>query len=302
MNNQLFFKILLGIVTILFVLFVAGLIWLAVVDQEQVAQGTGIFMTILAFASGLSMIILPCTLPLVFIVVPLAAGKDYKKGFYMALLFGLGLAITISFYGIAMAYFGKIFGIQAATPWLLLIAGSAAYLFGLSEVGIVSLYIPFISKIMPTALQQKNDYIKSFFLGLLLGNAGIGCPNPVFYVLLFYIAGTANILSGFLLGLIHGLGRALPIILLTILAMFGFQATGTLIQHRPIIQSITSWMLIIMGAFLIPAGALNLRGWWLLAIPPHWYAVVLSFILILLPIIIGLIKRRNQLESNNNNH
>lgn len=283
-------KKLVAIATILFVVFVLGLLWLAGAQEQAAAGGTFGFMALLAFAAGLSMIVLPCTLPLVFIIVPLAAGKEYKKGFLMAVLFGLGLAITITAYGVAMAYVGKIFGIAAATPWLLFIAGIAAYLFGLSELKILRLQLPFAANIMPRSLQQKGDYTKSFFLGLLLGNAGIGCPNPLFYVLLFYIAGTADIGSGALLGFIHGVGRALPVILLVVLAMFGFQATKVLAEKRFAIEKFTAWLLIFIGAFLIPSGVLNLRGWWILATPPELGAWGLGVGLLILPLVVKWLK------------
>jgi cytochrome c-type biogenesis protein len=282
-NN--FPKKLIAVAALLFIIFVVGLLWLAGV-REQAAGGTFGFMALLAFAAGLSMIVLPCTLPLVFVIVPLAMGKDYKKGFFMALIFGLGLAITITAYGVAMAYLGQIFGIAAATPWLLLVAGFAAYLFGLSELHIIRFRAPMLAGAFPQSLQEKGDYIKSLGLGLLLGNAGVGCPNPLFYVLLLYIAGTANVGSGALLGFIHGLGRALPIILLTILAMFGFQATKVLSEKRFAIEKFTAWLLIIIGAFLIPAGVFNLRGWWITAIPIDVRAVSLAIGLIALPLVV----------------
>ncbi|HLY68381.1 MAG TPA: cytochrome c biogenesis protein CcdA, partial [Puia sp.] len=275
MNNNLT-KILITVATTIFIIFILGLIWLASIKQQTIAGGTFGFMSLLSFTSGLSMIVLPCTLPLVFIIVPLAMSKDYAKGLIMALLFGLGLSLTITFYGIAMAYLGEILGIKAATPLLLIVAGLAGYIFGLSQFNLFKIRLPFFASIMPEKLQQKGDYIKSFFLGLLLGNAGIGCPNPLFYVLLFYIAGTANIASGALLGFIHGIGRALPIILLTILAMFGFQSTKALIEYRLSIASISAWLLILIGAFLIPAGIFNLRGWWIIDVPIHWAAISLS--------------------------
>ena len=287
-------KRLVALTTILFIVFVLGLLWLAGAREQAAAGGTFGFMALLAFAAGLSMIVLPCTLPLVFIIVPLAAGKNYKKGFFMALLFGLGLTITISLYGVAMAYVGQIFGISAATPWLLVIAGLAAYIFGLSELDLFRLRVPFMANIMPRSLQQKGDYTKSFFLGLLLGNAGIGCPNPLFYVLLFYIAGTADIGSGALLGFIHGAGRALPVILLTVLAMFGFQATKVLSEKRFAIEKFTAWLLIIIGTFLIPAGAFNLRGWWISATPPDLGAWGLAVGLIALPLVAKLFSRKPQ--------
>lgn len=292
MSNSEIPKKLIALVVLLFIIFILGLLWLTGVREQAAAGGTFGFMALLAFAAGLSMIALPCTLPLVFIIVPLAAGKEYKKGFLMAALFGLGLAITITAYGVAMAYIGKIFGIAAATPWLLLIAGVAAYLFGLSELNVFHLRLPFAANIMPRSLQQKGDYIKSFSLGLLLGNAGIGCPNPLFYVLLLYIAGTADVGSGALLGFIHGMGRALPIILLTVLAMFGIQTTKILSEKRFAIEKFTAWLLILIGAFLIPAGAFNLRGWWIAATPIDTGALTLALGLIILPIVVGLFTKK----------
>lgn len=298
MNNKAFQpqnnvpRALVAFVTTLFVIFVLGLLWLAGVREQAAAGGTFGFMALLAFAAGLSMIVLPCTLPLVFIIVPMAAGKDYLKGFLMAVLFGLGLAITITAYGVAMAYVGQIFGIAAATPWLFFIAGSAAYLFGLSELKVLPLRLPFFATIMPQAIQRRGDYLKSFSLGLLLGNAGIGCPNPLFYVLLFYIAGTANIGSGAILGFIHGVGRALPVILITILAMFGIQATKTLSEKRFAIEKFTAWLLILIGAFLIPAGVFNLRGWWITAQPIELRAVSLALAFLIIPAILRIFLKR----------
>lgn len=287
-------KLLLGVATILFIIFVLGVLWIAGIKQAAIAHGTWTFMALLAFTAGLTMIVLPCTLPLVFIIVPLAASKEYIKGFTMALFFGLGLAVTISFYGVIMAYFGQIVGVKAATPIIITLAGIAAYLFGISSLGYITIQLPFFASIVPQWIQKQNDYIKSFSLGFLLGNAGIGCPNPLFYVLLLYIAGTASIASGFMLGLIHGLGRALPVILITILAMFGFQATAVLISSRTMIENIGAWMLICIGVFLISAGIFNLRGWWLFASPPYYTAIVIALLLMIFPVVLFFIVPKNK--------
>lgn len=281
------FLILLTIV--LFAIFLGGLFWLSGVGGPD--TGNLLFVLALAYAAGLSMIILPCTLPLAFIIVPMSAGEEYKKGFLMALLFGLGLTITITIYGILMAYLGKVLGLGAATPIILLIAGIAAYLFGLRQVHILNLSIPFLSQIMPERLQRQGDYTRSFFLGLLLGNAGVGCPNPLFYVLLIYIAGTANPLTGAAVGFTHGLGRATPIILLSVLAMLGLQATKALTENRFAIEKITGWALILIGVFLIPAGLFNLRGWWLVQTPVDLRVAGLAIGLLLLPFVVRLIRK-----------
>jgi len=74
-------------------------------DQEHTSY---LSWLVIAYIAGLSMIVLPCTLPLVFIIVPLSMGKGYKKGLSMALLFSLGLVITITSYGVVINPANKI--------------------------------------------------------------------------------------------------------------------------------------------------------------------------------------------------
>ena len=83
-------------------------------------------------------------------------------------------------------------------------------------------------------------------------------------------------------------------ILLTVLAMFGFQATKVLSEKRFAIEKFTAWLLIIIGAFLIPAGVFNLRGWWISAMPPDLGVWGLAVGLIALPLIAKLFSRKPQ--------
>ncbi|MFV1917012.1 MAG: hypothetical protein ACC618_00780, partial [Patescibacteria group bacterium] len=54
---------------VLIVIFLVGMFWLASTPGQTVGLT-------LSFAAGLSMIVLPCTFPLVFVLVPLAMGKE----------------------------------------------------------------------------------------------------------------------------------------------------------------------------------------------------------------------------------
>jgi len=80
---------------------------------------------IISYLAGLSMIILPCTLPLVFIIIPLSMGKGGKKGLTMALLFGAGLTITISLYGVGIGAIGQTADLDEISGYMFLIAGIA---------------------------------------------------------------------------------------------------------------------------------------------------------------------------------
>ena len=62
---------------------------------------------VFSFAAGLTMIVLPCTLPLAFVIVPLSMGKGPIKGLLIAIAFGLGITITLSMYGVVTALVGK---------------------------------------------------------------------------------------------------------------------------------------------------------------------------------------------------
>jgi cytochrome c-type biogenesis protein len=216
---------------------------------------------VIAYVAGLSMIVLPCTLPLVFIIVPLSMGKGYKKGLSMALLFGLGLTVTIASYGIAIAAIGQSASLEQVSTIMFLIAGIAAFVFGLSQLKLITLKLPSYSG-TPKFIQKRGEYTKSFFMGLLLGNAGVGCPNPLFYWLLIYIAGTGSIEVGASLGVVHGVGRAIPLILMSVLAVIGINATKGLTVKKESIERASGWMLIIIGSLLIINGLPEGHAWY----------------------------------------
>ncbi len=215
----------------------------------------------ISYLAGLSMIILPCTLPLVFIIIPLSMGKGGKKGLVMALLFGAGLTITITFYGFGIGALGQTADLDQISVYMFLIAGIAAFVFGLSQLKLFEIKLPSYSG-TPKFIQNRGDYSKSFFMGLLLGNAGVGCPNPMFYWLLIYVAGSGSVEIGASLGAVHGVGRAIPLILLSILAIVGVNATKGITLNRQRIENITGWMLIIIGTFLIINGIPGGHEWY----------------------------------------
>jgi len=251
MNDKQFKIILTTLAFVLFSVIIIGLVWLASGDQPVSVT--------LAYAAGLSMIFLPCTLPLVFVIIPLSMGKGYKKGLVMALLFGLGVAVTLTVYGILVAVVGDYFGLDNFSRGMFFVAGSIAYVFGLTQLNLVRLRLPEFP--MPQFVQKRKDYAKAFFMGLLLGNAGVGCPNPAFYVLLLYIATTGSIASGGWLGFIHGVGRATPLIFLSILAIIGINASRWVASKKESIDKIMGWGLLIVGVFVFAIGLFGMYWW-----------------------------------------
>lgn len=257
MNSK---SVLAGLLFVIFSILLLGTFYLFTSPLDTVNYA-------FSYVAGLTMIVLPCTFPLVFIIVPLSMGKRPMKGLGMALLFGLGLSITIMLYAVAVAALGNALGLDEViggaglvSRVLFVVGGLAAFAFGLDEVGLVNFSAPTFGGATPKFIEEQKDYLKAFFIGLFLGNAGVGCPNPLFYILLGDIAVLGNIANGALLGLVHGIGRATPLIFLSILAILGINATNTLVKNREKVQKLIGWGLVFLGAVIIMLGAAH--QWW----------------------------------------
>src|SRR3989344_6760212 len=239
---------------IFFVSLAFGLFTAIIIVLTYLATSAGeTLTTILSFAGKVSNIVLPCTLPLVFIIVPLSMGKGYKKGLIMALLFGLGLTLMLSIYGAGIALVGQYLGLDQTTRILYIVAGIAALIFGLSELALISFKMPSYGS-MPLFIQRQPDYFKALFLGFFLGNAGVGCPNPVTYLILTAAAGTGSIAVGAWYMAVNGLGRVLPLLFFSVLGILGVNATGGLIKRKAAVDKITGWALVGISSFIILNG------------------------------------------------
>ena len=248
----------------LFLIFISGIFW---IFTESTASPIGLGWFLFSFAAGLSMIVLPCTLPLAFVIVPLSMGKGYVKGLAVALAFGLGVAITLSTYGIFAALLGKAFiayaggGGEIIKNIFYAIAGVFAMLFALSELGLINFRLPSYMGAAPGFIQRRSDIAKALMLGLFLGNIGIGCPHPATPIILGQIGITGDVFYGWLLFLTHAIGRIIPLLLLAILGILGINATKSLMARKESISKATAWGMVFVGAFLFTLGFFS-HDWW----------------------------------------
>ncbi len=259
-DDKIKFKKLCVILSfVLLSIFILGLLYLSGIEPNPAGgvEHSYSMWLVIAYLAGLSMIFLPCTFPLVFVIVPLCLSRDYKKGLLMAVLFGLGLSITLSIYGLGIAFLGQRVGLDKATESILIFAGVAAYFLALSELGFIKFKIPTYSGQIPKFIQAQNDYLKTFFLGLFLGNAGVGCPNPWFYFMLAYIARSADINKGLTLGFVHGVGRAVPLILLAVLGLLGINYAKQILKNKEKVEKMLGWVLIFVAAFILANGVFS---------------------------------------------
>lgn len=218
-----------------------------------------------SYAVGLTMIFLPCTLPLAFVIVPLSMGKAPKKGVGIALSFSLGVIVTLSLYGAAIGMLGNALGVdklELGKNILYAVAGILGIFFALGELGFTKFRMPTYSGGGPGFIQRQGDFVKPFLLGLFLGNVGVGCPNPLFNaVILPQIVLEASAFKGFVIMFIHALGRVTPLLILAFLAILGVNATSFLVRHKEKVAAGTAWGMIFVGGFLFMIGAFGHDGY-----------------------------------------
>ena len=264
-NNRSSLKhwMVIGLFVILAII-VFGLLWLFFLSPSN-PSGLGWFL--FSFAAGLSMIILPCTLPLAFVIVPLSMGKGIRKGLGIAVSFALGITLTLSLYGIIAALVGRFAIDSLAVPletiknWVYFIAGVFALLFALGEVGLLKFRMPSYTGAVPAFIQRQQDFLKAFFLGLFLGNIGVGCPHPATPLILIEIASSGDVLYGWLLFFVHAIGRVLPLIFLAILGILGVNGLSWLVTRKDKVERATGWAMVFVAGFILTLGLFS-HDWW----------------------------------------
>lgn len=215
----------------------------------------------LSYLSGMTMLVLPCTLPMVFVIVPMVIGRSAKAGIGMAAAFGAGVSITLSAYGALVALAGHFIGMNGATKAMWVVGGVAAYGFGLSQLGLVRLRLPSYRGPLPRFMAGEPGIGRAFLVGLMLGNAGIGCPCPPWYLLLGGVATSGNPAYGAAIGLVQGLGRMTPLLAVAVAAVLGVDWSRSLARRRRGVERASGGALVVIGSVIVVFMALA-HAWW----------------------------------------
>jgi FtsP/CotA-like multicopper oxidase with cupredoxin domain/cytochrome c biogenesis protein CcdA len=248
---------LIAVLIALTAIIAAGMVWFFV-GATGVPTGLGWYM--FSFAAGLTMIVLPCTLPLAFVIVPLVMKKGLLKGIGIAVAFGLGITLTLGMYGVLASLVGQVAlgtleaPLETVKNWVYFIAGIFALLFALGEIGLIKVRMPSYTGAAPAFIQKRGDYVKALLLGLFLGNIGVGCPHPATPLILIEIASSGNILYGWSLFLVHAIGRVLPLLFLAFLALVGVNGLSWLVSKKDKIEQATGWAMVFVAGFILTLG------------------------------------------------
>jgi thiol:disulfide interchange protein DsbD len=226
------------------------------------------------FGLGLLLAFTPCSLPMLPILagVVVGSGARPRRGFALAGLYVLSMALIYAGLGVVAALLGGNLQSTLQQPWLL---GSFAGLFVLLSLpmfGFFELQLPgFLRDRLENAGRQREggSLLGAGALGALSGLMVGPCMTAPLAGALLYIAQSGNALHGALVLFVMGLGIGLPLLLVVtvgnrflpkpgawmdlVKGVFGFLLLGTaLIMIRPLLDE-TLWLALFGVLLLIVA-------------------------------------------------
>lgn len=219
---------------------------------------------ILAFVSGMSMIITACGWPMILNLTAMAQESKSRKTWLISVgLYTLGLILVMSIVGALVGFFGGlVIGVLAKQSTKLIITVSVYTLVGiyallgaLQEFGFINLpgLFPWLKQ--PKFTTGLKGYKQSFILGMVIGGGfGVGCPFPTYHAVLAFIAAIGSPLVGVLALGANAIGRVIPIFIVGSLILGGFGAPKVFawIQKRSeTIHIINGIALAVLGVFMI---------------------------------------------------
>lgn len=212
------------------------------------------------YLGGVLVSFTPCIYPLIPITVAFigAHGRSSRsRGFVLAVIYVLGMALTYMILGAFASLSGKLFGQIQTNPWTYFLVGNLCILMGLSMMDLFSLRIrtpDFVTRVQ----LQKNvpGMTGSFLVGAASGLVMGPCTAPALAVVLGYAATQQNLVFASSLMFVFAVGMGTPLILLGTFAglLAGMPRSGAWTAR---VSHLFGWILLGTGEyFLINAGIL----------------------------------------------
>ena len=231
----------------------------------------GILIGLLAvLLGGLALNLTPCVYPLIGVTIAYFGnqGGGPRKIAVLAVIYVLGIALTFSLAGVAVALSGGLFGAALQNPLVLIAIAAMLLVLAASSFGMFSLQPP--QWLMQRAGVARPGYLGSLVMGLGMGVVAAPCIGPIVLGLLLMVERSASPIFGFALFFTLAIGLGLPYIALALAAghiralprsgewlawieqLFGFVLVGLALYFLdPVVRG---WTMRIMPYYAAAAG------------------------------------------------
>ncbi len=177
--------------------------------------GAPITAVFIAFLAGVLTSFTPCVYPLIPITVGFIGARSSAsktRGFYLSLLYVLGLACVYAALGAFAALTGKLFGQIGTSPWTYLFVGNLCLLFGLAMLDVFTIQFQFLGA-GQQRLQPAGGSLTAFLFGGCSGLVAGPCTTPVLGALLAFVASRQNVALGIGMLFVFALGMGTLLVL-----------------------------------------------------------------------------------------
>ena len=181
------------------------------------ALSKGYFWAFLfVFVGGILTSFTPCVYPLIPITVSVfGAGESVSRlrSFLLSVTYVMGIALTYSILGVAVASTGAVFGQIMADPRVMVPVCGILIALGLSMLGVFELRVPY-------AVQNRLNtvggagFAGAFAMGTVAGIIAAPCTGPALGAVLSYVATTESVFLGFWMLLTYAIGMGLLFIVI----------------------------------------------------------------------------------------
>ena len=167
---------------------------------------------------GLALNLTPCVYPLIGVTIAYFGnqGGGPRKIAVLACIYVLGIALTFSLAGVAVALSGGLFGAALQNPLVLIAIAAMLLVLAASSFGMFSLQPP--QWLMRRAGVARPGYLGSLVMGMGMGVVAAPCIGPIVLGLLLMVERSANPAFGFALFFTLAIGLGLPYVALALAA------------------------------------------------------------------------------------
>jgi len=211
------------------------------------------------FGAGVLTFLTPCILPLVPVYIAAITGEDInsldkvpgRRIVFRAAVFCLGFIIIFSIMGLGASAVGS--SLDTHRIFLKAAGGIVIVFFGLKFLGIIRIrLLDAVFRIDEDRLRRRSGILNALIMGTVFALGWSPCVGPVLASVLAYTASqTSNPIQGAGYLAVYGLGLALPLMLISIMADAGIGLVRKLGGLGPGIERITGVLLIIVGLSMI---------------------------------------------------
>jgi cytochrome c-type biogenesis protein len=170
----------------------------------------------ISLAAGVATSFTPCVYPLIPITVGFIGAKGSPtriRGFYLSLMYVIGLALVYSCLGAFAALTGKFFGHIQSNPWVHFLVANICIVFGLAMLDVIT--IQFTWDPLHSAFRmERRGGITSLAMGGASALIAAPCTAPVLGILLTFVGTKQNIPLGITMLFAYAFGMGFLLILI----------------------------------------------------------------------------------------